>query len=119
MCSTRTTTWLSIGTVAERAGVAVSALRFYEAQGLIHGGRSPGGRRQYPREVLRRLAFIQAAQAVGLTLPEIGAALAGLPDGRTPTKAAWERLARGWAALLDDRIALLTRLRGTLGSCIG
>jgi MerR family transcriptional regulator, redox-sensitive transcriptional activator SoxR len=112
-------TWLPIGTVAERAGMAVSALRFYEAQGLIHGGRSPGGRRQYPREVLRRLAFIQAAQAVGLTLPEIGGALASLPDGRTPNKADWERLARGWAALLDERIALLTRLRGTLGSCIG
>jgi MerR family redox-sensitive transcriptional activator SoxR len=81
--------WLAIGELAQRAGVAVSALCFYESEGLIAGARSAGGRRRYPRHVLRRVAFIRAAQAVGLA--EIRAALAGLPAGRTPTKADWQR----------------------------
>ena len=111
--------WIGIGELAQRAGVAASALRFYEAQGLISGGRSAAGRRQYPRHVLRRVAFIRAAQAVGLGLAEIHAALAGLPEGRTPTKADWQRLGAAWQPLLDARIAALTRLRDQLASCIG
>ena len=110
---------LSIGDLARRAGVAASALRFYEAEGLIAGGRSAAGRRQYPRHVLRRVAFIRAAQAVGLGLAEIRTALASLPDGRTPTKADWQRLGGAWQPLLDARIAALTRLRDQLASCIG
>lgn len=111
--------WMPIGELARRAGVAASALRFYEAQGLIQGGRSAGGRRQYPRHVLRRVAFLRAGQRVGLSLEELRQALAALPDNRTPTRADWERLARGWQALLDARLAQLQRLRDQLGSCIG
>ncbi|MFT7722655.1 MAG: redox-sensitive transcriptional activator SoxR [Roseateles sp.] len=110
---------LTIGQLARRAGVATSALRFYEAQGLLAGSRSAGGHRQYPRHVLRRVAFIRAAQTVGLTLPQISAALASLPDGRTPTKADWARLSAGWAPLLDARIAALQALRQKLTGCIG
>ncbi len=111
--------WLPIGELARRAGVAASALRYYEDQGLIAGGRTAGGQRQYPRHVLRRLGFIRAAQAVGLTLADIQAALATLPEGRTPTKADWARLARGWQPLIDERIAALQRLRSNLAGCIG
>ncbi|MFN3303032.1 MAG: redox-sensitive transcriptional activator SoxR [Roseateles sp.] len=110
---------LTIGQLARRAGVATSALRFYEAEGLIAATRSAGGHRQYPRHVLRRVAFIRAAQVVGLTLPQIKAALASLPDGRTPTKADWARLSAAWAPLLDARIAALQELRGRLTGCIG
>lgn len=110
---------LSIGQLARRAGVAASALRFYEAEGLIAGSRSAGGHRQYPRDVLRRVAFIRAAQVVGLTLPQIKAALATLPQSRTPTKADWARLSASWAPLLDERIAALQRLRDRLTGCIG
>ncbi|MDR7298596.1 MerR family redox-sensitive transcriptional activator SoxR [Pelomonas aquatica] len=110
---------LSIGQLAQRAGVATSALRFYEAEGLLAGSRSAGGHRQYPRHALRRVAFIRAAQNVGLTLPQIKAALATLPDGRTPTKADWARLSASWAPLLDARIAALQALRAKLTGCIG
>ena len=114
-----TDAWMPIGEVARRAGVAASALRFYEAEGLIAGGRSAGGRRQYPRHVLRRVAFIRAAQTVGLGLADIRSALAGLPDERTPDKADWQRLAGAWQPLIDARIAALQRLRDQLASCIG
>jgi MerR family transcriptional regulator, redox-sensitive transcriptional activator SoxR len=110
---------LLIGELAKRAGVAASALRYYEAEGLIGGARSSGGHRLYPRHVLRRVAFIRAAQTVGLTLPEIKAALATLPEGRTPTKADWARLSAQWQPLLDARIESLTRLRDRLTGCIG
>jgi MerR family transcriptional regulator, redox-sensitive transcriptional activator SoxR len=112
-------TLLTIGQLAQRAGVAASALRYYEAEGLLTGSRSSGGHRQYPRHALRRVAFIRAAQNVGLTLPQIKAALATLPDGRTPTKADWARLSASWAPLLDARIAALQQLRGRLTGCIG
>jgi MerR family transcriptional regulator, redox-sensitive transcriptional activator SoxR len=112
-------TWITIGELARRAGVAASALRFYEAQGLIASSRTGGGQRQYPREVLRRVAFIRVAQTVGLSLDDIRAALATLPAQRTPTKADWERLSRGWQPLLDARIKTLTALRDQLTSCIG
>jgi len=111
--------WLAIGAFARRAGVSASTLRFYEAQGLMHGGRSESGRRRYPRSALRRVAFIRVAQQVGLTLEQIAAALATLPDGRTPTPADWATLSAAWRPQLDARIAALTRLRDQLDSCIG
>ncbi len=110
---------LSIGELASRAGVATSALRFYEERGLLGSQRSEGGHRVYPRSALRRVAFVRAAQAVGLSLQEIQAALASLPESRTPTAADWQRLSRQWQALLDQRIAALQRLRDELTSCIG
>jgi MerR family transcriptional regulator, redox-sensitive transcriptional activator SoxR len=111
--------WTNIGEVAARAGVATSTLRFYEAEGLLSGRRSAGGHRQYPRDALRRIAFIRAAQAVGLALPEIAAALASLPEQRTPTKADWSRLAKDWGPRLDAQIEALQLLRRKLDSCIG
>lgn len=111
--------WIPIGDLAQRAGVAASALRFYESQGLLGSSRSPSGRRRYPRSSLRRVAFIRAAQAVGMSLEDIRQALATLPGQRTPTQADWARLSRGWRPLLDARIAELTRLRDQLDSCIG
>ena len=110
---------LSIGEVAERAGVATSALRFYEKEGLVHSTRTEGGQRRYERDVLRRIAFVRAAQRVGLTLEDIRAALESLPDARTPTAADWERLSRSWRPMLNARIAELQRLRDSLDSCIG
>jgi MerR family redox-sensitive transcriptional activator SoxR len=110
---------LTVGEVARRAGFAPSAVRYYEAEGLIRAARSPGGQRRYKRSVLRRLAFIRAAQNVGLTLDEVRAALATLPEGRTPTKADWARLSHSWRARLDGQIAGLVALRDGLTSCIG
>src|SRR5688572_2191942 len=110
---------LTIGEVAERAGVATSALRFYEREGLIESTRSAGGQRRYHRDVLRRIAFVRAAQQVGLTLEEIHAALDSLPGSRTPTAADWARLSRSWRPLLDARILELERLRDKLDACIG
>ncbi|MGI8948552.1 MAG: redox-sensitive transcriptional activator SoxR [Ornithinimicrobium sp.] len=110
---------LSIGDVAARAGVATSAVRYYESRGLLRAQRSSGNQRRYPRSVLRRVAFIRAAQAVGLSLEEIGAAMDTLPLGRTPTKADWHRLSRGWRSRLDHQISRLERLRDDLDGCIG
>ena len=110
---------LSIGEVAERTGVAVSALRFYEAEGLISSTRSTGGQRRFAREVLRRVAFIRIAQHIGLSLDEIADALAQLPGERTPTVVDWGRLSRAWRAVLDERIKLLELVRDELTSCIG
>jgi MerR family redox-sensitive transcriptional activator SoxR len=110
---------MTVGQVSARAGFAPSALRWYEAQGLVSATRTPGGARRYPRSVLRRLAFIRAAQNVGLSLAEIRAALATLPEGRTPTARDWTRLSAGWRPRLDKRIAALTQLRDGLDSCIG
>lgn len=110
---------ISIGDLAKRAGVAASALRYYEAEGLLSSARSAGGRRYYPRSEMRRVAFIRAGQAVGLTLDDIRTALASLPDKRTPTKEDWERVSRSWRPLLDEKIAAMTRLRDTLSNCIG
>jgi MerR family redox-sensitive transcriptional activator SoxR len=110
---------LTVGEVADRSGFATSALRYYEREGLLTATRTSGGQRRYERNVLRRLAFIRAARNVGLTLDEITAALATLPDGRSPTKADWSRLSRLWRARLEDQISALTRLRDGLDSCIG
>jgi MerR family transcriptional regulator, redox-sensitive transcriptional activator SoxR len=106
---------LSVGEVARRSGVSVSALHFYEREGLIHGWRSAGNQRRYERAVLRRVAIIKVAQAVGIPLAEIKARLDTVPKG----KAGWNRLARDWRADLDRRIALLSRLRDRLDGCIG
>jgi MerR family redox-sensitive transcriptional activator SoxR len=110
---------LSIGDVAKRAGVATSALRFYESEGLVTSVRSSGGQRRYSRDMLRRVAFIRVAQRVGLSLDDIRNSFHLLPEGRTPTKADWTRLSRSWRPVLDEQIAMLERLRDQLDSCIG
>lgn len=110
---------LTVGEVADRAGVAVSTLHFYERQGLIRSHRTSGNQRRYDREVLRRIAIIRVAQDVGVSLSEIGAGLAGLPDGRTPTKEDWARMSAGWTDAIDHKIFLLKRLRDGLSDCIG
>ncbi len=110
---------LTIGELATRAGVSTSALRFYDAQGLITASRTSGNQRRYERAMLRRVAFVRSAQQVGLTLEEIKQALATLPSGRTPTRADWDRLSRQWRERLDHRIRELEALRDQLTSCIG
>lgn len=110
---------MSIGEVAERAGIATSALRYYEDQGLIHSERAPSGHRIYRADVLRRVAFIRAAQRIGLALSEIRGALASLPDGRTPTARDWANLSASWRSRLDAEIDHLQRLRDDLEGCIG
>jgi MerR family redox-sensitive transcriptional activator SoxR len=110
---------LTIGELAVRSGVAPSALRYYERLGLIRAGRTGGNQRRYERAELRRVAFIRIAQQVGVSLGEIGSALADLPENRTPTRADWARLSAHWRATLDERIALLEGLRDRLTGCIG
>ena len=110
---------LPMGEITRRSGFAASALRYYEAQGLISAHRSAGGQRLFERRVLRRLAFIRAASNVGLTIEEIRTELARLPDGRNPTKADWRRISRHWRRRLDEQIAALERLRSGLEDCIG
>jgi MerR family redox-sensitive transcriptional activator SoxR len=110
---------LTIGALAERTGVATSALRFYEAQGLITATRSAGGQRRYRRDTIRRVSFVRIAQQVGLSLDEVRAALATLPGDRTPDRKDWEALSRSWRPRLDARIAVLERLRDRLDGCIG
>ena len=111
---------ISIGVLSERAGVAASALRFYEEQGLIvPAARTEANRRRYTRDTLRRVAFIRSAQKVGLSLEEIRGALSTLPGGRTPTPEDWTTLSTSWRSKLDERIELLEALRDRLDSCIG
>ncbi len=110
---------LTIGVMSERTGVATSALRFYEERGLISSERAGSGHRRYARSVLRRIAFVVFAQRVGLTLDEIGAELAKLPEDRVPGRADWARLSSGWTARIDARIAELERLKLGLTECIG
>jgi MerR family transcriptional regulator, redox-sensitive transcriptional activator SoxR len=110
---------LSIGVVAARSGVAPSALRFYESEGLIASRRTSGNQRRYERATLRRIAFIQAGKAAGIPLAQIYDALATLPESRVPTRREWERLSRRWRADLDRRIETLEALRGRLTTCIG
>jgi MerR family transcriptional regulator, redox-sensitive transcriptional activator SoxR len=112
-------TELTIGAVSERSGVAASALRFYESEGLIHSTRTEGGQRRYARDALRRVSFIRVAQQVGLSLDEIRDALASLPQNRTPTARDWQRLSTSWRPRLDHQIAMLERLRDRLSGCIG
>jgi MerR family redox-sensitive transcriptional activator SoxR len=110
---------IAIGAVAERSGLTVSALRFYEAHGLISARRTSGGQRRYPRDVLRRLAVIRAAQQVGFSLAEIIEMLAELPDDHPLSEREWRRLAGGWRPQINERIHVLERLRDQLDRCIG
>ncbi len=110
---------ITIGEVAQRSGVAASALRFYEERGLIASFRSGAGHRRFSREVLRRVAFIVYAQRVGLTLDEIGVELAKLPENRVPSSPDWSRLMGKWKARIRARIAELERLEAGLTQCIG
>jgi MerR family redox-sensitive transcriptional activator SoxR len=110
---------LTIGELSARSGVAPSALRFYEAEGLISSRRTSGNQRRYERATLRRIALIQAGRAAGISLERIRAALDTLPSRRTPTRRDWERLSRGWRDDLDRQIETLQALRGRLTTCIG
>ncbi|WP_169735573.1 redox-sensitive transcriptional activator SoxR [Luteimonas huabeiensis] len=119
MAPARSVRELTVGELAARSGVAVSALHFYEKKGLIRSLRTAGNQRRYPRDVLRRVAVIKVGQRAGVPLAEIRAALETLPDGRTPTVADWSRLSRRWRAELDERIQRLLHLRDDLDGCIG
>lgn len=110
---------LTIGALAARTGLAVSAIRYYEEQGLIRPWRNSGGQRRFERSDLRRLSFVMIAQQFGFTLPQIKAELDKLPGGRTPTKADWAKISRGFRETLDAKIETLTRLRDRLDGCIG
>lgn len=110
---------LSVGQLAARSGVAVTALHFYESKGLIKSNRNAGNQRRYPRDVLRRVVVIKIAQRLGIPLATIGAALQALPDGRTPNAQDWERLSALWREDLDERINKLMLLRDKLNGCIG
>ncbi|MCZ2265089.1 redox-sensitive transcriptional activator SoxR [Isoptericola sp. QY 916] len=110
---------LTVGEVAARSGVAVSALHFYERRGLIASRRTSGNQRRYRRDVLRRVSFIRVSQRVGIPLARIAEALETLPADRAPNVRDWERLSRAWRTDLDARIAQLERLRDDLTDCIG
>ena len=110
---------MTIGAVADRTGLAVSAVRFYADQGLIASERTTSGHRRFPRSVIRRISFIRICQKLGYSLEEITAQLATLPDGRTPNERDWAALAAGFSSDIDQRIAELTQLRDTLDGCIG
>lgn len=110
---------LTIGEVAARSGVATSALRFYEDEGLIHAERNDAGHRRYPRAVIRRVAFIVFAQKIGLSLDEVRGELARLPHNRVPERSDWAKLSEGWTKRIRARIAELERLERGLTECIG
>ena len=110
---------ITIGELSQRSGVSQSALRFYERQGLISSHRSNGNQRRYARDIVRRVALIQAGKAAGVPLEQIGQALDTLPKDRTPRKRDWERLSRSWRQDLDERIATLEAIRSRLTTCIG
>lgn len=110
---------LSIGAVAERTGLAVSAIRFYADHGLIHAERSTAGHRRFARSTLRRLSFIQILQKLGYTLDEVKAQLDHLPDARTPTKEDWAAMATGFERDIAERVRQLQELQASLSSCIG
>lgn len=110
---------LTVGRLSARSGASVSALHFYETKGLISSRRTPGNQRRYTRDTLRRVAFIRAAQRVGIPLATIREALAELPEERTPTREDWARLSEAWRSVLDERIKQLSRLRDHLTECIG
>ncbi len=111
--------WITITELSKRSGVPASALRFYESVGLLSAARTEGNHRRYPRAALRRVSVIRVAQGLGLSLQEIGDALRGLPDERTPTAADWARLSSEWQEGLERRIATLQKLHDDLASCIG
>lgn len=119
MTDSEKTRSFTVGDLAARAGIATSALRFYEDHGLITSTRNASGHRRYAPDTLRRVSFIKVAQRVGLSLAEITTALASLPENRTPTHRDWSRLAKRWQPILDERINTLVQLRDQLDSCIG
>ncbi|MFG2297445.1 redox-sensitive transcriptional activator SoxR [Streptomyces sp. NPDC048603] len=110
---------LTVGQLSARSGAAVSALHFYESKGLISSRRTSGNQRRFTRDTLRRVAFVRAAQRVGMPLDAIREALAQLPEERTPTREDWARLSELWRAELDARLERLSRLRDQLSDCIG
>ena len=110
---------ISIGQLADRTGLSVSAIRFYETNRLVNAERNSGGQRRFRRSDIRRLSFVMAAQQLGFSISQIGEHLQGLPDQRTPTKADWERISKGFRTELDARITNLERLRDLLDGCIG
>ena len=110
---------VSIGAIAKRTGLAVSAIRYYEERGLIRPGRAGGGRRRFRRSDIRRISFIRLLQGFGFTLEQIRAELARLPDSRTPTEADWVRIAKSLKEDLEARIDTLKRLQTQLDGCIG
>jgi MerR family redox-sensitive transcriptional activator SoxR len=110
---------LTVGEVAARSGVAVSAIHFYESKGLIKGWRSQGNQRRYAREVLRQVAVIRVAQRLGISLASIKKAMEALPAGRAATAQDWNKLSQRWTADLDERITQMIKLRDQLTGCIG
>ena len=110
---------LPIGEVASRTGLSVSAIRFYEERGLLVAGRNNGGQRRFARSDIRRLSFIMIAQNMGFSLERIAEALSGLPTHRAPTKTEWADMADKFRGELEERIAVLSRLRDRLDKCIG
>ncbi|CTQ56286.1 Redox-sensitive transcriptional activator SoxR [Roseibium album] len=110
---------LTIGELADRTGLSVSAIRFYEEKGLVHPRRNAGGQRRFLRADIRRLSFVLVAQEFGFSITEIAAQLRRLPEGRAPTKADWSRISRDFRAHLDERIKRMTALRDKLDACIG
>ena len=110
---------LTIGDLAERTGLAVSAIRFYETHGIVHPVRNAGGHRRYGRHDLRRLSFVMAAQNLGFSLSVIATHLAPLPDHKAPNKADWTRIAKGFRRDIKARIAALEELGEKLDGCIG
>ena len=109
----------TVGKVAQRTGVRVSTLHFYEQKGLIHSWRNAGNQRRYKADVLRRVSVIKAAQKMGISLATIKEALSELPNNRTPTTKDWEKMSTRWQRQLNARIAYLERLRDSLTGCIG
>ena len=110
---------LSIGDLAKRTGLSVSAIRFYEKRGLLHPDRNDGNQRRYEGSDIRRLSFILIAQQIGLSIDEVKQVMVSLPEGRTPTKADWSRISRRFRKTLDQRIAMMQRMRDNLDGCIG
>lgn len=110
---------LSIGDLAVRTGLSVSAIRFYERKGLITPDRNDGNQRRYEGSDIRRLSFILIAQQIGLSIDQIKEVMANLPDGRTPTKADWSKISRTFRKTLDERIGMMERMRDRLDGCIG
>jgi len=119
MPRSRTVELLSIGKLASRTGLSITAIRFYEAEGLVTARRNAGGQRRFTRADIRRLSFIKISQGLGFSLSDIRQVLLNLPDKRTPTKRDWEKLSREFAADIDKRIEALSKLQSTLTSCIG
>ena len=111
--------WMTISELSKRSGVASSAIRYYEEEGLLTSSRTMGGHRQFPQDVLRRIAFIRVAQNIGLSLGDIKLAISTLPQQRTPNQRDWERLSKSWQPMLQKKIDNLVALRDQLSSCIG